>query len=100
MKRYVMFFGVLWLLWGCASRLYEPTAANVQKARRMDPAITLSQLRSARMLYAERCSSCHNLHLPQAFSAPAWQQILDKMQPKAKISDSQKHMLEAYLTSP
>lgn len=98
MKKFVV-TGALFFICGCASRLYLPAAPNVQKARQADPGITLEQLQTARKLYAIKCSSCHNLHLPREFTSAQWPGILDKMQPKAKITDEQKKLLLAYLTS-
>ena len=98
MKKLVV-AGALFFTCGCASRLYLPAATNVQKALQADPGITLEQLQSARKLYATKCSSCHNLHLPREFTSGQWPGILDKMQPKAKITDKQKKLLLAYLTS-
>lgn len=95
----LMVIAILFLIYGCASQLYQPAALNLQKARQADPDITLEQLQSARKLYATKCSSCHNLHLPGEFTSAQWPGILDKMQPKAKITDGQKKLLLAYLTS-
>lgn len=91
--------GLFLILYGCASQLYQPASVNLQKARQVDSDITLEQLQAARKLYAVKCSSCHNLHLPGEFTSKQWPGILDKMQPKAKITDDQKKLLLAYLTS-
>lgn len=99
MKKIVFVAGIFLILYSCASQLYQPASINVQKARQVDPDITLEQLQSARQLYAAKCSSCHNLHLPGEFTSKQWPEILNKMQPKAKITDDQKKLLLAYLTS-
>ncbi len=99
MKKAVLITIGLFILYGCASKLYVPAPVNVEKARAVSPDITLEQMRSARDLYITKCSSCHNLHLPREFTAPEWQKNLDRMQPKAKITDAQKQLLYAYLVS-
>ncbi|MGH2643075.1 MAG: c-type cytochrome [Chitinophagaceae bacterium] len=99
MKRTILITSALLILYGCASQLYQPASLNVQKARQVEPDITLAELQSARKLYAAKCSSCHNLHLPGEYTAIQWPKILDKMQPKARISDDQKKLILAYLTS-
>lgn len=99
MKKIVLMAALVLVLYGCASQLYQPASPNVLKARQVDPEITLEQLQSARKLYAAKCSSCHNLHLPNEYTVMQWPKILDKMQPKAKITDEEKKLLLAYLTS-
>jgi nitrate/TMAO reductase-like tetraheme cytochrome c subunit len=99
MRKAVFATMAVFILYGCASKLYAPASVNVQKAQKVDSTITLEQLQASRNLYAATCSSCHNLHLPDEFTAAQWVKILDKMQPKAKITDEQKKMLLAYLTS-
>ena|SRR5690242_12451388 len=84
---------------GCTSKLYMPAAANVEKARVVSPDITLTRMKEARHLYVVKCSNCHNLHLPEEFTDAQWKKNLDKMQPKAKITNQEKQLLYTYLTS-
>ncbi len=99
MKKFMVITAGIFILYGCASKLYIPGEANVQKAQSVSPGITLGQMTAARKLYATKCSSCHNLHLPKEFNALQWQKNLDKMQARAKITDEQKQLLYAYLVS-
>lgn len=98
MKR-IIIATIIFALYGCASQLYKPETINVQKAQQVKPGITLGEMKASRNLYVTTCSSCHNLHLPGEFSSTEWLKILDKMQPKAKITDRQKELLYVYLTS-
>lgn len=99
MKKFMVITAGVFILYGCASKLYVPGEANVQKAQSVSPGITLGQMTAARKLYAAKCSSCHNLHLPKELSALQWQKNLDKMQVRAKITDAQKQLLFTYLTA-
>lgn len=99
MKKIIIIFVIAFTLYGCASQLYQPSTINVQKAQQVNPGITLGQMKAARNLYVTTCSSCHYLHLPDEFTSARWLKVLDKMQPKAKISDKQKKLLFTYLTS-
>ncbi|MCL6524571.1 MAG: hypothetical protein K6T34_07895 [Thermoflavifilum sp.] len=99
MKKTISIIAIMMVLYACASKLYVPSAVNVEKAKRLNPAITENQLKVARSLYISHCSSCHNLHLPHEYTRDQWIDILNKMQPKAKITDQQKALLLIYLTS-
>ncbi len=78
------------LLYGCSRTLYTPVSADVALQQ---------QLLTGRKLYVDHCSSCHNLHLPKEYDSAGWKKELNEMQPKAKITDEEKHLIFQYLTS-
>lgn len=95
MKKTIIALLASWLLLSqCRVQLYVPTEANTAKNN-----VTLVNLQEGRKLYINKCSSCHNLHAPGKYSPEGWQKVLKKMQPKAKITDSQKDLIFGYLTS-
>lgn len=77
---------------GCASSLYLPTQSDAVAHN-----TSLEKLKQGRELYLNRCASCHNLYLPQAYTAGEWKPILEKMQKPAKIDDSEKELISQYL---
>lgn len=80
------------VLISCASALYIPTSkdALIQNT-------SLEKLHQGRALYINRCGSCHNLYLPSNYTSKAWKPIMDKMQKRARIDDSQKELVNNYL---
>lgn len=50
-------------------------------------------------LYTARCGKCHELHKPEEFTASEWPSILRSMAPKAKLNQSMKDMVMAYVTA-
>jgi mono/diheme cytochrome c family protein len=81
------------LCWQCAT-LYKPDPMNVPQGT------TYEELVKGRQLYVDNCGSCHRLHQPAQFNAEDWNKIMDKMQPKAKITNEQRAIIMAYLTHP
>ena len=79
---------VFLILIGCIPQLYMPSSA--------DPTIQ-NQLVEGRKSYIQRCNHCHNLYRPDQFTAEQWKKNLDKMQPRAKITDDQKQIIFNYL---
>ncbi len=79
------------LLSGCAPSLYVPTARDEA------PGYTLHDLSAGRQLYVEKCGNCHALHPPDQYPEVAWRQNLDKMQPRAHITDMEKEFILKYL---
>jgi hypothetical protein len=76
----------------CSPALYIPSASDQESA-----GIALDSLKLGRLLYIKHCSSCHNLHLPEQFTAAEWEKNVVEMQEKAKINDLQKETLLNYL---
>ena len=79
------------LLEACSIKLYVPNETNVTDY------VTLIELKSGRDLYLNKCSNCHDLHLPHEFTHDEWVVEVNKMQPKAKITDSEKELILRYL---
>jgi len=77
-----------------AKNLYLPLEANASKAK-----VSVEDLVKGRDLYLNNCNECHKLNKPLKYSSSEWTSILNKMQPKAEISDSEKGLIHAYLTS-
>lgn len=92
MKKIVIVI-LLSAFFSCSPALYVPTEKNASDAA------SLEELKKGRSLYVGNCGSCHSLHLPEEFSAEAWDGHLEVMQKKAKVSDEQKILILKYLRS-
>ena len=76
---------------GCGASLYVPGPADAT------PAAPLAQLAAGRELYTRNCNTCHSLFLPDRFTPAEWQRDIDRMQPRARITDSAKTLILKYL---
>jgi cytochrome c5 len=76
----------------CSKKLYEPTATNVSGD------VTLEQLKEGKTLYTTSCNRCHALYMPKNFTREQWTKNLNRMAPKAKITETQKAAIYSYLT--
>jgi len=72
------------ILYSCSQTLYVPTSPDAARQE---------QLLKGRDLYVQHCSGCHNLHLPNEYTAVEWQKKLDEMQEKAKITTEEKQSI-------
>ena len=78
-------------LFSCGTTLYIPIDNKKYE--------TVENLKKGRKLYINFCASCHQLYLPNRFSAATWEKNLNEMQPKAKITDEQKLLIYNYLVN-
>lgn len=79
-------------LFGCVTSLYMPSENDANLFN-----TNLDTLKAGRKLYVKKCSSCHTLYLPPKYNYQEWVGILEKMQEKAKIDNSQKELINKYL---
>lgn len=63
-----------------------------------DP-IMLAKITEGKTLYETNCNKCHALHNPGKFNEQQWTKYLDRMAPKAKVTDDQKASIFAYLSN-
>lgn len=91
-RKIVISFAVIALIVACKSVLYVPTEANVSKNA------NLVQLQKGRELYINKCGSCHTLFAPEKYNKTEWAKWVNRMAPKAKLSEEQKLLVQAYLT--
>jgi cytochrome c2 len=87
----IFFLGSILLLISCSSQLYIPIEAT--------PTVSLENLKTGREIYVKKCSSCHQLHLPNQYTEKVWMHNLNEMQVRAKISDEEKQLIYQYITN-
>jgi hypothetical protein len=86
------------LSFSCAT-LPMPLQEDLPKAEARWPHIQLKDLQFGRELYVAHCNGCHPLHLPKELTVPEWEQVMVKMQRKAKINDEVKEVIMKYVTT-
>ena len=80
----------------CAS-LPQPRTEDLNRTQALWPGLKLEDLVKGRELYVVHCSGCHSLRIPSQYSEARWQEIMERMQVKAKIDDGTKESLLKYL---
>ncbi|HVE85648.1 MAG TPA: hypothetical protein VND93_22495 [Myxococcales bacterium] len=83
---------------GCAS-LPRPTAETAARAQARWPGSSLAELEQGRAVFAQRCSGCHSLPLPDSRSEKQWKAVLDEMGEEAKLTPSERVLVERFLLS-
>ena len=50
-------------------------------------------------IFTESCQNCHELPKPNEHNEQQWSKIMDRMAPKAKLTDEQKQLVFQYVIS-
>ncbi len=90
MKKYCL-YSLFLILFSCSSQLYVPKQASGSN--------TVAQLNEGRELYVNHCASCHQLYLPNQYTATEWVINLEEMQARAHITDNQRKTIYQYLVN-
>ena len=83
--------GVMIIVAACSTALYMP-ARDLSTSE-----ISYKELVSGREIYINKCGGCHSLIIPERYNAKEWNTWVDKMGPKAKLTDKEKHLVMKYL---
>jgi cbb3-type cytochrome oxidase cytochrome c subunit len=76
----------------CGTALYIP-AENQSTA-----GASYKDLLEGREIYINKCGGCHSLITPEKFEVSEWGKWVERMGPKAHISEDEKRSILAYLT--
>jgi len=83
----------------CSAALDHPTPQDAQWASNQWPGTTVEDLAHGRALYVDRCSGCHNLHLPAEHSPEEWKGYVAYMVADAKLSAEEQAQIVRYLAA-
>ena len=61
--------------------------------------ITVDYLAKGQTIFENSCSKCHDLPNPADHSAQDWVGIMNRMAPKAKLTDAQHEMVYDYIVT-
>jgi cytochrome c5 len=83
----------------CSAALDHPTPQDAQWASHEWPGTTLEDLAHGRALYVDKCSGCHNLHLPAEHTPEEWKAFVAYMVAEAKITREEQDAIARYLAA-
>jgi hypothetical protein len=83
----------------CSAALDHPTPQDAEWAQREWPGTTLEELAQGRALYVDKCSGCHNLHVPAEHTPEEWKGYVAYMTADAKITPEEAKEIARYLAA-
>ena len=83
MKKLIVLFFVA-VLSACSVKLLTPTQPDADRGAKIFPGLTLDELAQGKKLNEEKCTTCHGLKKPGAFSEEDWKKIIPNMARRAE----------------
>jgi hypothetical protein len=82
---------------GCSKKTVPAKTAELP-VRVTAPAVELTEsLKAGKQLYMSKCGNCHGLYRADDYTVKAWLPIIDRMSVKAKLNESEKMSVLAYV---
>lgn len=85
------------LLFSCSKKATMPKAT--EEVKKTEEIVDLpSSVVEGKKLYENNCANCHKLFPANKHDKTGWSKTLERMAPKAKITEEQKTLVYNYLT--
>ena len=85
-------------LWGCQT-VSLPAVSPAMTASAQKNGSSAGSLESGRIVLTTRCIGCHGVQPLGKYSLEKWGEIVDKMAPRAKLTQAQERDLLAYISA-
>lgn len=99
MKKLLLPVAVLIALWSCSHKTAPvKTDTSTTTSTTTTPIVTTSgDAVAGKSTYVANCGRCHGLKDPGEFTAAQWVPIVNSMAPKARLTDTEKGNVLAYV---
>ncbi len=92
--------GAIWLLALCSCQTTSvPVVTPAMAAVGTGKVATVTSLQNGRSILTTRCIACHGVQPLGKYSNEQWKGYVDTMAPRAKLSESEKQDLLAYISA-
>ncbi|MDB5228788.1 MAG: hypothetical protein JWN78_2981 [Bacteroidota bacterium] len=91
MKKFIVLFSISFIVFACSHKTTSSTSSSVEKTS--SATVSHTQFMEGKAVFEANCQKCHKLKEPADHTPEQWSKILDKMAPKAKLTDEQKQQV-------
>ncbi len=89
---------VSFVVFSCSKKVVAPVASTDVKTTEVIQPELPTAIAEGKMLYENSCARCHKLFPVTKHDKSGWSTTVNKMAPKAKLTDVQKDLVYNYLT--
>ncbi len=105
MKKLLLATAITAVIWGCAKKVTPATSATggttstttTTTATETKTTVSAELLAVGKTTYEAKCGRCHALPATDAYTAEKWVPYVDAMAPKARLTDTEKANVLAYV---
>lgn len=91
MKKFLVLFSIVFIVFACSHKTTSSASSSVEKTQ--SATVSHAQYLEGKAVYETNCAKCHKLKDPHNYTSEEWGKWVDKMAPKAKLTDEQKQQV-------
>jgi cytochrome c5 len=98
MKKLIAILSISLIVFACSHKTTTRTSATIAEMKTSSATVSHEQFMEGKITYEANCARCHALKEPSNYTADEWTKWIDKMAPRAKISEEQKQQIFNYVS--
>lgn len=95
--RISLLLSLIILVNGCGSSIPFPMESDLPVIQFRWNNSTVKELQFGRNIYIDKCSGCHGLKKPSAYTMTEWDTIIAIMSPRGKLTTGESELVRKYL---
>jgi cytochrome c5 len=99
MKKLITIVMISMVVFACSHKTRSSvTKTETNVSRTSSSTVSNAQYLEGKVLYEAKCGTCHKLKDPARGNMTQWTKWIDRMAPKAKLSEEEKQMVTNYVS--
>ncbi len=98
MKKHLTIALCCFVAFACSHKTKTTTSATTAVEKTSSDLVSEAVFQEGKAIYTANCGKCHKLFPASRGNMTQWNKWIDKMAPKAKITDDQKEKIRMYIS--
>ena len=98
MKKILVILCLSFVVFACSHKTTSTVTKTESAIKTESASVSHAQYEEGRMVYEAKCGTCHKLKNPTRGNMTQWTKWIDRMAPKAKLTETEKMQVTAYVS--
>ena len=98
MKKILVILCLSFVVFACSHKTTSTVTKTESAVKTESATVTNMQYEEGKMVYETKCGTCHKLKNPARGNRTQWTKWIDRMAPKAKLTEAEKMQVTAYVS--
>jgi cytochrome c5 len=98
MKKIITIVLVSLVVFACSHKTTSTVTKTETIVKTESATVSNAQYLEGKTVYEAKCGRCHKLYKPERGNMTQWTKWIDRMAPKAKLTDEEKQMVIRYVS--
>lgn len=98
MKKLVTISILSFIVFACSKKTATTVTKTETSEKTSSASVSEAQFLAGKAVYEAKCGKCHKLYNPSRGNMTQWTKWIDRMAPKAKLTDEEKQQVTDYVS--